>query len=119
MGFCCTTASLHDSKVDLSIPGVPIYRDKGYAGARRRGINATMEKASRKNRTTIGEIRRNRRITRKRSSSERPYSFIKGIFHGVYVFVIIISQVRVKATFMCLGYNLMTLLTLKRQGKVE
>ncbi|EQD74984.1 IS5 inactivated transposase, partial [mine drainage metagenome] len=28
--FVVTTASLHDSQVDLSIPGIPCYRDKGY-----------------------------------------------------------------------------------------
>ncbi len=116
--FVVTTASLHDSKVDLSIPGIPTYRDKGYAGAKCRGINGTMDKASRKNKLTIDEIRRNRRITRKRSPGERPYSVIKGIFHGAHVFVTMIRRVRVKATFMCLGYNLMTLLTLKKQGKV-
>ena len=29
--FVVTTASLHDSQVDLSMPGIPCYRDKGYA----------------------------------------------------------------------------------------
>ncbi len=43
--FVVTTASLHDSQVDLSIPGIPCYRDKGYAGARRRGINATCKRS--------------------------------------------------------------------------
>ena len=51
--FVVTTASLHDSQVDLSMPGIPCYRDKGYAGAPCRGINATMDKASRNHPLTI------------------------------------------------------------------
>src|SRR5512136_290619 len=29
-----STASLHDSQVDLSIPGMPVFRDRGYFGAK-------------------------------------------------------------------------------------
>ena len=105
--FAVTTASLHDSQVDLSIPEIPCYRDKGYAGARCRGINATMDK-----------IRRNLRIKRKRSPGERPYSVTKGIMHGGHTFVTMIRRVRVKETFACIGYNLLTLLTMRRQGRV-
>jgi|ACXJ01.1.fsa_nt_gi IS5 family transposase len=116
--FVVTTASLHDSKVDLGIPGIPTYRDKGYSGSHTRGIDGTMEKASRNHPLEIDQIRRNKRITRKRSPGERPYSVIKGIFHGDHVFVTMVRRVRVKATFMCIGYNLMTMITLKKQGKV-
>ena len=38
-----STASLHDSQVDLSIPGVPVFRDKGYFGVNARGIDYTMK----------------------------------------------------------------------------
>lgn len=116
--FVLTTASLHDSKVDLGIPGIPTYRDKGYSGSHTKGIDGTMEKASRNHPLEIDQIRRNKRITRKRSPGERPYSVIKGIFHGDHVFVTMVRRVRVKATFMCIGYNLMTMITLKKQGKV-
>ncbi len=116
--FVVTTASLHDSKVDLGIPGMPNYRDKGYAGSGTRGIDATMDKASRKHPLNMNQIRRNKRISRKRSPGERPYSVIKRIFHGGHVFVTMIRRVRVKATFLCLGYNLLTLLNLKKQGKI-
>ena len=77
--FVLTTASLHDSQVDLSIPGIPCYKDKGYAGAYCKDINATMDKASREHPLTVEKIRRNLRITRKRSPGERPYSVMKGI----------------------------------------
>ena len=41
-----TTASVHDSQVDLSNPVV--YRDKGYFGVKPRGYDATMKRATRK-----------------------------------------------------------------------
>ena len=113
-----TTASLHDSQVDLSIPGIPCYKDKGYAGACCRNINATMDKASREHPLTIEKIRRNLRITRKLSPGERPYSVMKGIMHGGHTFVTMVRRYRVKAMFLCLGYNMLTMVTLKKQDKV-
>ena len=116
--FVVTTASLHDSQVDLSMPGIPCYKDKGYAGAYCKDINATMDKASRNHPLTVEKIRRNLRITRKRSPGERPYSVMKGIMHGSHTFVTMVRRYRVKAMFLCLGYNTLTLITLKKQGKV-
>ena len=110
-----TIASLHDSQVDLGIPGIPNYRDKGYFGSGTRGVDATMDKASRDRPLTVDQIRRNLRISRKRSPGERPYSVMKRIFHGGHVFVTMVRRVRVKATFLCLGYNLLTLLSLKNR----
>ena len=114
--------SLHSfmiyAQIDLGIPGMPNYRDKGYSGSETRGINAGVDKASRNHSLSIDQVRRNRRISGKRSPGERPYSVIKRIFRGGHVFVTMIRRVRVKATFMCLGYNLLTLLTLKKQGKI-
>jgi len=40
-----SSASLHDSQVDLSIPGVPVFRDRGYFGVKARGIDFTMKRA--------------------------------------------------------------------------
>ena len=116
--FVVTTASLHDSKIDLGIPGIPNYRDKGYSGKGTVGKDGTMDKASRNHPLTIDKIRRNRRITKKRSPGERPYSVIKRIFNGGHVFVTMIIRVRVKAMFMCLGYNLLTVLSMKNRGKI-
>ena len=59
------TASLHDSNIDLGIPGIPNYRDKGYSGSYTRGIDATMEKSSRSRTLTVNQIRRNCRISRR------------------------------------------------------
>jgi IS5 family transposase len=116
--FVVTTASLHDSQVDLSIPGIPCYKDKGYSGGYCKDINATMDKASRDHPLTIEQTRRNLRITKKRSPGERPYSVMKQIMNGGHTFVTMVRRYRVKAMFLCLGYNMLTLLTLKKQGKL-
>ncbi len=116
--FVVTTASLHDSQVDLNIPGIPCYRDKGYAGAQCRGINAAMDKAARNHPLAVDKIRRNLRITRKRSPGERPYSVIKGVMHGGHTSVTMVRRYRVKAMFLRLGYNALTMITLKKQGKI-
>ncbi|MHB1470582.1 MAG: hypothetical protein ACYCSA_00425 [Thermoplasmataceae archaeon] len=77
-----------------------------------------MDKASRNHPLTMDKIRRNLRITRKRSPGERPYSITKSVMHGGHTLVTMIRKVRVKETFACIGYNLLTLLTLRRQGRV-
>ena len=114
--FVVTTASVHDSQVDLGIPGMTNYRDKGYQGAPCRGIDGTMDRASRNTPLSIDQVRRNLRISRKRSPGERPYSVIKVIMHGGHVFVTTVRRVRVKATFLCLGYTVITLLAMKKRN---
>jgi len=42
-----TPANAHDSKIDLSIPGIVCYRDKGYFGSECKGIDGTMDRAAR------------------------------------------------------------------------
>ncbi len=116
--FIVTTASLHDSQIDLGIPGIPNYRDRGYFGSGTRGIDSTMDKASRNHPLSVDQVRRNRRMTRKRSPGERPCSVIKRVFNGGHVFVTMIRRIRVKAMFSCLGYNLLTLFSMKKSGKV-
>ena len=113
-----TTASLHDANVDLGTPGVPCYRDKGYQGAPCRGINATMDRSPRNAPLAIDQIRRNRRITGKRSPGERPYSIIKRKFNGGHVYVTMVRRVRVKVMFKCLCYNLFTLMNLRKRGRI-
>jgi IS5 family transposase len=116
--YSVTTASLHDSQIDLSIPGIVNYKDKAYFGTEGRGIDAAMDRALKGYKLPIQSIRRNLRITRKRSRGERPYSVIKRMFHGGHVFVTTVQRVRIKAMFMCLGHNLFNLLSLKRRGKI-
>ena len=116
--YSVTTASLHDSQIDLSIPGIITYKDKGYFSVEGRGIDAAMDKALKGCKLPTESIRRNLRITRKRSRGERPYSVMKRTFHGNHTFVTTVPRVRVKAMFMCLGHNLFNLLPLTRRGKI-
>ncbi len=116
--YSVTTASLHDSQIDLSIPGIVNYKDKGYFSVEGRGIDATLDRAVRGHKRPIESVRRNLRITRKRSRGERPYSVMKRTFRGNHTFVTTVPRVRVKAMFMCLGHNLFNLLSLVKKGRV-
>jgi len=118
VNYSTTTASMHDSQIDLSIPGIVNYKDKGYFGVSGRGIDATMDRSVKGCKLPVESIRRNMRITRKRSRGERPYSVIKTIFHGGHVFVTTIPRVRVKCMFMCLGHNLMCMIRMKKKGMI-
>jgi len=103
----------HDANVDLSIPEMPCYRDKGVSECTMPWHQCNDGSCLEKYTPTIEQIRRNRRITRKRSPGERPYSIIKGKFNDGHVHVTMVRHVRVKMMFKCLCYNLFTLMNLK------
>ena len=104
-----TPANVHDSRVDLSLPGEVVYRDKGYQGVKPRGWDATMKRASRGHPLSIWDRLRNRRINRKRAPGERPFAVIKRVFGGGHVLVTRLSRVRVKLVFACICFNLVQL----------
>ncbi len=104
-----TTASVHDSRVDLSRPGEVVYRDKGYFGVEPRGWDATMRRGTRGHPLGIWDRLRNRRISRKRSPGERPFAVIKRVFGSGHVLVTTVDRVRVKMVFACLCFNLVQL----------
>lgn len=114
-----TTASLHDSQVDLSEPETVIYRDRGYQGAACKGYNGTMKRGARNHPIDIRDKLRNIRISRKRSPVERPYAVIKRIFKGGRVFVTTIPRVKVKNMFSCFCYNLLQMNTLRNKQATE
>ncbi|MEM0160570.1 MAG: transposase, partial [Thermoplasmata archaeon] len=96
-----------------------VYRDKGYYGVEPRGIDGTMDKKVKgEDKLPIASIRRNLRISKKRSIVERPYAVIKSIFHGGHVLVTTVIRVRVKAMFMCLAHNLSIVLSLQKRGLI-
>jgi IS5 family transposase len=107
-----TSASVHDSRVDLSLPGEVVYRDKGYFGVEPRGWDATMRRGVRSH--PLGELdkSRNRRIGLKRRPVERVFAVIKRVFHGGRVLVTSLPRVRVKLVFSCLCFNLLQLCSL-------
>ena len=101
-----TPANVHDSKIDLSIPGIICYRDKGYFGSECRGINGTMDRSVRDHPLPVKSIRRNICISRIRSMVEHPYAFFKRMFHFGHVMVTTVQRVRVKTYFTAICYNL-------------
>ena len=103
--YAVTTAKAHDTRIDLSKRGITVYRDKGYFGSDPKGIDGTMDRAVRNHKLSIESVRRNLRISRKRSLVEYPYAVIKRVFHFSHVLVTMVRRVRVKFMFACFGYN--------------
>ena len=103
--YAVTTAKYHDTRIDLSKRGITVYRDKGYFGSDPKGMDGTMDRAVRNHKLSIESIRRNRRISRRRSLVEYPYAVMKRMFHFSHVMVTLVRRVRVKFMFACFGYN--------------
>ena len=102
-----STASLHDSQIDLTEPGQTVYRDKGYFGVKpNASMDKTMHRATRDHPLSCKEKRRNKAISRIRSLGELPYAVMKRIFKGGHVLVTTIERVHVKNIFYCFSYNL-------------
>lgn len=110
-----TTASVHDSDIDLSEKNEVVYRDKGYTGKETKAKgNGSMKRGN----LTIREKLRNKRIARKRAPGERPFSVIKLTFNGGQTFVKTLPRVRVKEMFKCFAFNLYQLVTLEWKAEV-
>jgi len=107
-----TSASVHDSRVDLSEPGEVVYRDKGYFGVEPRGYDATMRRGVRGHPLCEADKARNRRIGSKRRPVERVFAVLKRVFHGGRVLVTMLPRVRVKLVFSCFCFNLLQLCSL-------
>jgi IS5 family transposase len=104
-----TTASVHDSQVDLGIEGIPRYADKGYDGAKTRGYNAAMKKATRGHKLVIQDILRNRRISKKRSPIERCFDVMKRAHKAGHVLVRTVARAGIKFMMSAFVYNLVQL----------
>jgi len=113
-----TTASVHDSQVDLSKKGEVVYRDRGYQGAVAKGYSATMKRGARDHPLSIRDKLRNLRISKKRAPIERHYAVIKRVFNAGHVLVTTVQRVNVKMIFTAFGFNLYQLFTLRKQGIV-
>ncbi|MEM4115202.1 MAG: transposase [Saccharolobus sp.] len=82
-------------------------------------MDGTMDKKVKgEDKLPIVSIRRNLRISKKRSIVERPYALIKSVFHGGHVLVTTVIMVRVEAMFMCLAHNLSIVLSLQKLGLI-
>ncbi len=112
-----TTASLHDSRIDLSRKGETVYRDKGYFGVKpQASMDKTMHRATRGHPLSIKENRRNKAISRTRSLVERPFAVLKRTFEAGHLMVTTVARAHVKNTFSCMNFNLRQLLTLQAQA---
>jgi IS5 family transposase len=113
-----STASLHDSQIDLSKEGEVVYRDKGYFGVKPLGFDATMKRGVRNHPIGIWDKLRNKRIARKRSPGERPYAVIKTVFKAAHTMVTTITRVHAKMIFAAMSFNISLIRTFKHQGVI-
>lgn len=112
-----TTASLHDSQIDLLKKGdKAAYRDKGYVGTPvPEGVeDNTMKKATKNRKLNGGELKRNKSISHVRAPGERPFAVIKRVFHNGRTLVKTLVRVAIKEVFKAFSFNLYQLVTLKR-----
>ena len=108
-----TTASLHDSQVDLSVEGEVVLRDKGYFGVVARGIDYTMKRRTIEKPLEELDKERNRLISALRLPGERPHAVIKRFFGAGRVLVTTVKRVRIKMMVTAFAFNLYQLWTLK------
>jgi IS5 family transposase len=113
-----TTASVHDSQVDLSSKGERVYRDKGYFGAPAKGRSVTMFRATRGHPLSTQDRMRNLQISKIRAPGERPFAVIKTVFKAAHVLVTTVQRVNVKMAFTAIAYNLYQLRTLHKAGVI-
>jgi IS5 family transposase len=113
-----STASLHDSQVDLSTEGEIVLRDKGYFGAKAKGIDFTMKRRTTDQPLGDLDIERNRLISKLRSPGERPHAVIKRVFGAGRVLVTTVQRVQVKMVVTAFAFNLYQLCTLKNANVI-
>jgi len=101
-----TAAKVHDSQVDLANEGEVRYADKGYFGAKTKGYDAAMRKATRGHPLSYKDEMRNKRISSKRSPVERFFAFTKRVCKAGHVTVTTIARVRVKMIITGIVFNL-------------
>jgi len=89
-----TSASVHDSGVDLSLPGEVVYRGKGYFGVEPCGWDATMRLGVRGHPLGDADRLRSRRTGLRRRLVKRVFAVVKRVFNGGRVLVTTLSRVR-------------------------
>jgi transposase, IS5 family len=111
-----TTASLHDSQVDLSIENEIVLRDRGYFGAEAIGIDFTMKRRTSEKQLGALDKERNRLISILRAPGERPHAVIKRVFGMGRVLVTTIRRAHVELMVTAFAFNLYQLCTLKKDN---
>ncbi len=100
-------------QVDLSIPGIPVFRDRGYFGVKAKGIDFTMRRRTTNMPLSELDKERNRLISVLRSPGERPHAVIKRVFGAGKMLVTTVKRVGVKMMVSAFAFNLYQLCTLK------
>ena len=108
-----TSAEVHDSQVDLAKEGEVRYGDKGFFGAKTKGYDAAMKRATRGHPLSCKDEMRNKRISAKRAPVERFYAFIKCVCKAGHVAVTTTQRVRVKMTITGIVFNVYHLASAK------
>jgi transposase, IS5 family len=111
-----TVANIHDSQVDLANEGEVRYGDKGYFGAKTKGYDASMKKATKGHPLSILDHLRNKRISSKRSPVERCFSVMKIVFRAGHVMVTTVERAAIKIIFNAIDYNLFNLLSIANKN---
>ena len=109
-----TTASLHDSQIDLSTKDEIVLRDRGYFGAEAKGIDFTMKRRTSEKPLEELDKERNRLISKLRSPGERPHAVIKRVFRMGRVLVTTVKRVHVELMVTAFAFDLFQLCTLKK-----
>lgn len=118
--FDVTTASTHDSQVDLTESGDnAAYRDKGYAGVKPHPDvkDMTMKKAARNRPLTREEKTFNKRVAKIRAPGERPFAVMQRVFRGGCTRVKNLKRVTIEQAMECFAFNLYQLFTLAKRGR--
>ena len=109
-----STASLHDSQVDLSVKDEIVLRDRGYFGTTAIGIDFTMKRRTTEKPLGVLDRERNHLISILRSPGERPHAVIKRVFKAGRVLVTTVKRVHVELMITAFAFNLYQLCTLKK-----
>ena len=108
-----TTASLHDSQVDLSVENEVVLRDRGYFGTEAKGVDFTMKRRTTDKPLDELDKERNRLISKLRAPGERPHAVIKRVFNSGRVLVTTVQRVHIKMMVAAFAFDLYQLCTLK------
>ncbi len=113
-----TTATVHDSQIDLMKSEDIAYRDKGYFGTKTRAKgDATMKRRVRGQKSlSPKDWLRNKRISKKRSPGERQFAVKTRVMKGGFTFLTELHRVFVQEILGCFTYNLLQLRRLLKQS---
>jgi IS5 family transposase len=98
--------------VDLSIPDVPVFRDRGYFGVKANGIDFTMARRTKGVHLSELDKERNMLISTFRAPGERPHAVVKRIFNAGRTLFTTVKRVHVKMVVTAFTFNLYQLCTL-------